>query len=202
MSNIIELKQISPILIGSTIIGYEDDPCGNPTISFDDGSKLTIFTDCDGSILSELSIQDSEITDRVNQFGKLEEGHYATELISWLTEEPFSDPPACLSPVLGAFLRNWDNNLNQDKRERLKPFLLRAVNTADDGHDEKRARLAADWLIRTHTPLLMDLAGLHKSSKALRSLQPITTDSVLSVRGVLKTIQAKRIANRITPRIV
>lgn len=54
-----------------------------------------------------------------------EDGFCATELISWLADEPFSDHPKCLSPVLGAFLRRWNDGTDEEGRQKLKPYLPR-----------------------------------------------------------------------------
>lgn len=85
------------------------------------------------------------------------EGHNAMEVVSWLAGEDFSEEPACLSPVLGSFLENWNDVLDDKARQNLKPFLARTVGTANDGYDQQRSWLAAEWLQRTYIPVWLEL---------------------------------------------
>src|SRR5690606_20754126 len=72
----------------------------------------------------------------------------AMEAAAWIAGEPHSDHPECVSPVLGAFLRSWNDALDDKGRQALKPHIPRVIGTAGDGHDEERAWMAADWLVR------------------------------------------------------
>lgn len=101
------------------------------------------------------------------------DGVCATEAIAWLAGEEHSDHPECLSPILGAFLRGWNDAVDKDQRQELKPYLPRCIGTADDGNDELRGWMAADWLVRTYTPAWLELAGIKDSAAALRSLPPL-----------------------------
>lgn len=94
----------------------------------------------------------------------------ATEAVAWLAGEPHTQVPKCLSPVICRFLQPWNDNSDQAGRDLLLALLPRTVGTAGDGHDEARGWLAADWLIRVHTPAWLDLAGLSESAGALRAL--------------------------------
>ena len=64
-----------------------------------------------------------------------EDGMCATEAIAWLAGEDHKDQPICLSLVLGQFLRRWNDDLDDEGRQRLKPYLPRCIGTAGDGHD-------------------------------------------------------------------
>jgi hypothetical protein len=118
------------------------------------------------------------------------EGYCATELVSWLADEEFSDHPACLSPVLGAFLRSWNDSLDEEGRQKLKPFLPRVIGTRDDDYDEQRAWLATDWLVRVCAPAWLELAGIKGSPAALRALAPLT--NAASARAAQPTIDQAR----------
>lgn len=51
-------------------------------------------------------------------------GVCAMEAVAWLAGEPHSDAPACTCPVLGAFVRNWNDNLDAVARNQLlRPVL-------------------------------------------------------------------------------
>ena len=111
----------------------------------------------------------------------LEKGAHATpqdgmcvmELGAYLAHEKHSDRPTCVSPVLGAFLRNWNDSVDDDFRQRLKPYAARVLNTANDGKDESRAWIAVDWLVRVCAPAWLDLCKLTEHAMALRSAEEI-----------------------------
>ena len=69
------------------------------------------------------------------------------EAAAWFAGRPHTDRPECVSPVLGAFGRAFNDGLpDDDSRTRLlKPFIPRVVGTAADPDTEiRRAFLAMD----------------------------------------------------------
>jgi len=51
------------------------------------------------------------------------------EIASMLGGEAFSDRPACVDPVVGAFLRAFNDRLGHHDRQRLLPYASHAVGT-------------------------------------------------------------------------
>jgi hypothetical protein len=51
------------------------------------------------------------------------------ELASMLAGEQFSDRPECVDPVIGAFLRGFNDRLGHHDRQRLLPYAARVVGT-------------------------------------------------------------------------
>lgn len=102
-----------------------------------------------------------------------ESGSCLLEATAYLANEPFSDHPACVSPVLGAYGRSLNDVLPDDRRQELKQYIPRLIGTANDGQDEARSYIALDWLIRTYTPAFLDLAGLTAEAQELRNLRRI-----------------------------
>ena len=96
------------------------------------------------------------------------------ELAAYIAGEPWSDHPACVSPVLAAFLRSWNDALDEATRQRLKPYAARVIGTAGDGKDESRAWMAVDWIARTQLPAWLDLAGLAEHAATVRAVIAIT----------------------------
>src|SRR3954462_12317944 len=85
-----------------------------------------------------------------------EDGMCVREAVAYVAREPFSDHPACASVVIGAFLRNWNDNLNDDDRQMLKPYIPQLFGTATGADDEEtRAWLATDWLVRECAPAFL-----------------------------------------------
>jgi hypothetical protein len=108
------------------------------------------------------------------------DGRCAMEWVAYIAGEPHSDHPACVDPVLGEFGRAWNDALDDDTRQRLRPYLARMIGTANDGRSLERSRMCLDWLARTHTPAWLELAGLTEHARALRGLGPIASPVALN----------------------
>ncbi len=103
--------------------------------------------------------------------GSPEDGACIMEAVSLLAGEVWSDTPACASPVLGAFLRSWNDSLPDDERQQLKQYIPRLVGSkGTPAQEDERAWMAMDWLIRTYTPAWLRLAGLNGQAATLASL--------------------------------
>ncbi len=96
--------------------------------------------------------------------------------VAFVAGEPWTDSPQCACPVIATFLRNWNDSLPDDERnDLLKDLIPRLVGTrATPAIEQRRATMAADWLIREHTPAWLRLAGLTTQADALSSLPEIT----------------------------
>jgi len=118
----------------------------------------------------------------------LDEGACLMEAVSYVAGEPWSDSPKCASPVISAFMRSWNDGLSDDKRQSLKAYIPRLIGTRDSqAVENQRALIAADWLIRVHTPAWLLLAGLPTQAAALVSLPEITSFAqVPSIKGPLE----------------
>jgi hypothetical protein len=57
-------------------------------------------------------------------------GACAMELASMLAHEPFSDRPRSVSPVIGAFVRTYNDGVDDDRRQDLYPVASEIVGTA------------------------------------------------------------------------
>lgn len=130
----------------------------------------------------------AELTIDHGSHSSFDAGHCSTEVVAYLAGEPHTDHPECLSPVLGAFIRTWNDDLDDEGRQKLKSFLPRVIGTAGDGRDEARAWLATDWLVRVHTPAWLELAGVTESAAALRALPPFASPRV--ARANQSTVEA------------
>jgi hypothetical protein len=113
------------------------------------------------------------------------------EAVAYVAGEPWSDHPQCASPVIAAFLRNYNDSVSVEVRQTLKPFIFRLVGTAASPEiEDRRALMAADWLVRVHTPAWLRLAGLTASADALEGLPEIT--SMAQVPSIKGPIEAAR----------
>jgi hypothetical protein len=126
---------------------------------------------------------------------KPEDGMCVMEMASYLAREPWTDAPACVSPVIATFCRSWNDALDQERRQRLKPYAFKVVGTnTGPADDEARAWMATDWLCRVHAPAWLRLAKLDDHARALESLARIT-DAVTAGKAQ-PTLAAARAAAR------
>jgi hypothetical protein len=58
-----------------------------------------------------------------------DEGVCVVELASLIAKEEFSDRPRCVCPVIGAFLRGWNDRAPHAERQRLSPYAARIVGS-------------------------------------------------------------------------
>jgi hypothetical protein len=78
------------------------------------------------------------MTDRSFQTVRLTRGRHASrhagvcvmELASMLADEPFSDRARCISPTIGAFLRTYNDGIDDVRRQDLYPVASAIVHTA------------------------------------------------------------------------
>jgi len=122
--------------------------------------------------------------DTLEKLGPLKSGSHLSpdagacimEAVAFVAGEPWSDHPQCVSPLIGAFLRNWNDNLETDAdRDRLlKPLIPKIINTrADASTEEQRSFLALGWMVPTFLPAWLHLAKLHHHADTVAGLTPI-----------------------------
>ena len=97
------------------------------------------------------------------------------EASAYIAGEPWSDSPECVSPVIAAFLRSWNDSLDDDARQMLKPYVTKVIGTRTTKADEtKRAWMCTDWLARECAPAFLRCAGLTEHAETLESLAALT----------------------------
>jgi hypothetical protein len=100
-----------------------------------------------------------------------EDGMCVMEAVAYVAGEPHSDHPECACPIISAFLRRWNDDLDDEGRQKLKPYIRKLVGTrSTKAIEQKRGLLVADWLLRVHTPAWLDLAGLKEQGDKIRAL--------------------------------
>jgi hypothetical protein len=117
------------------------------------------------------------------------------EAVAYVAGEPWSDSPECVSPVIAAFLRSWNDSLSDDARQMLKPLIPQVIGTRTSEADEqKRAWMTTDWLARECAPGFLRLAGLTDHAEALEGLAALTTTK--RAENARPTLDAARAAAR------
>ncbi len=128
-----------------------------------------------------------KISLKVGSHESIEDGMCVMEAVSFIAGEPWTDSPQCASPVIAAFLRSYNDLVDDEKRQSLKQYIPSLIGTrGSDALENRRALIAADWLVRTHTPAWLRLAGLTVQADALSSLPEITSlAQIPSIKGPL-----------------
>jgi len=119
------------------------------------------------------------------------------EAVALLAGEGWTDHPACASPVIGAFLRSWNDSLPDDERQQLKQYIPRLVGSkGTDEQETDRAWLATDWLIRVQAPAWLRLAGMADQADLLAAMQPVNPETCPSIMPALKAVRSDAAAAR------
>jgi hypothetical protein len=75
-----------------------------------------------------------------------EDGACVMELASMLSGEPFTDHPASVCPVIGSFLRSYNDAIDDRRRQALYEYASRVVNSrASHWIQQARADRVASW---------------------------------------------------------
>ena len=75
-----------------------------------------------------------------------EEGACVMELASMLAGEQFTDHPACACPVIGSFLRAYNDSIDDDRRQDLYGYASQIVGTRATARvQQARADRLSEW---------------------------------------------------------
>ena len=81
-----------------------------------------------------------------------EEGACVMELASMLAGEQFSDHPACACPVIGSFLRAYNDSIDDDRRQDLYAYASTVVGTRTGAAVQRaRAERLFEWAFEMRT---------------------------------------------------
>jgi len=95
--------------------------------------------------------------------------------VSYVAGEAWTDHPTCVSPVIAEFCRRWNDDLGDEQRQALKPYIPRLVGTnTGDADDDRRAWILADWMVRTYLPAWLRISGHVDQATALEGLAELT----------------------------
>ena len=97
------------------------------------------------------------------------------EAAAYIADEPWSDRPQCVDPVLAAFGRSWNDDMRTDEeRASLKQYIPLLIGTADDPElSQRRSWMALDWLVRVQAATWLRAAGIEQHATALAALPAI-----------------------------
>jgi hypothetical protein len=112
-----------------------------------------------------------------------EDGVCAMEAIAWVAGKAHGDHPVCVCPIIGGFLRSWNDAIpdNETRTRLLKPLIPLAIDTvADQETRAKRSFLCMDWIVREFVPVWMEyVESLIPHAATFRLLPEITSWELL-----------------------
>lgn len=120
-----------------------------------------------------------------------EDGVCAMEAVAWLAGEPHSDTPECTSPVVAAFVRQWNDSMRSNtEREILRPLLPKLINTVDREGEGWVAMGYVNWLVRQQLPAWLritpELAGYSTLLESCEWLETKGLDILSSVQNNMR----------------
>jgi hypothetical protein len=113
-----------------------------------------------------------------------EDGACVMELASMLADEPFSDRPESVCPVIAGFLRSYNDHVDPQRRQDLYLYAARAVGTRADAPTEGiRAQICMRWARHAWDPPPVRVRILHW----LLRCQGPDIDGVFAARAAVAT---------------
>lgn len=116
-----------------------------------------------------------------------EDGACVMELASMLAGEPFTDHPASVCPVIGSFLRAYNDSVDENRRQSLYEYASMVVGSRACGKTQQaRAARLAEWGQEMHRrrqgPVLLRSALRAISRLRRPPIDAIGTYAVHSIR--------------------
>ena len=100
-----------------------------------------------------------------------------TEAAAWTADDPWSDAPASVSPVIAAMCNAINDVLDDTTRQDLTALIDVApdgiIDTVDGAKETAREWMCVDWLVRTLLPMYLDYstdADVLAASTAIKAL--------------------------------
>ncbi len=114
-----------------------------------------------------------------------EQGACAMELASMLAGEPFSDDPLSVCPVIGSFLRAYNDSIDDDRRQDLYEYASKVVGSrASEAVERARAKRLIAWAVERRRPLWARLlARAARRWLGLENRQPFLGPPVVRAIG-------------------
>lgn len=116
-----------------------------------------------------------------------ESGACVMELASMLAGEPFSDHPASVCPVIGSFLRSYNDAVDDRRRQDLYAYASKVVGSRSSGAVERaRAERLGDWAAQVRPRRWTRALPARLRAYALRHKPPAESLGTYAVHAVRK----------------
>jgi hypothetical protein len=122
------------------------------------------------------------------------------EAVAWLEGLEHSDHPPCTCPVIAAFVRQANDRLTHDERQRFVAYLPRLVGTVSKPHEAARRRYLVLAAARVFLPIAMRAIGFDGIASALEAVPddvsyPVLRERCEAARCAANTVKKRRYAD-------
>jgi len=100
----------------------------------------------------------------------VEQGLCIMEAVAYFAGEKHSDKPECACPVLTSYMIKINDSMNEEERQKLKPYIKKLIGTKD-GNSAKRLEILVHHACTKITPFALELANLPKEAEIMRQLK-------------------------------
>jgi hypothetical protein len=129
---------------------------------------------------------------------KPDEGLCAMEVVAFLDGGPHTDEPRCTSEIISGFVRHLNDNMPDDVRQKLLPYLPRLIGLNSKDHEQERHEYFAWQTIRVFAPAALRAQGYRRFARVLEN-----ADTLVSAWCIAEVVQRglmrKETANELTP---
>jgi hypothetical protein len=127
-----------------------------------------------------------------------EEGLCAMELVALLDGQPHSDHPRCTCEIISGFVRGINDNMPDDIRQGLLPYLPRLVDTVSGEHEQERHEFFALQAVRVFAPAALRARGYRRFATVLEKADCLVS-ACLTAETISKALGKKEVAYPPTP---
>jgi len=113
-----------------------------------------------------------------------EYGLCAMEMVAYMERLEHSDSPACTCPVIAAYVRQLNDLMPAEEREKLKPYLSRLVGTVSSQHTLARAEYFAWAAIRQFAPIALRASGINAEADLLEHFSGTLADAARAANAI------------------
>lgn len=144
-----------------------------------------------------------------------DEGACVMELASMLAGEPFTDHPGSVCPVIGSFLRAYNDSVDEERRQDLYSYASKVVGSRGSERVLRaRAERLVDWTLENHRrrwtrfvlPPGVRALGLHRrppidavGTHAVHSIRRHNDQTHAEVLVLIDELLALRAPERVAP---
>jgi len=98
-----------------------------------------------------------------------EDGMCAMEVVAFLAGGPHTDHPRCACPIVSGYVRHINDNMPDDHRQRLLPYLPRLVDSVSEDHEQARHEYFAWQAVRVFAPAALRAQGYRRYARSLEN---------------------------------
>lgn len=126
------------------------------------------------------------------------EGMCAMEVVAFLAGDSHTDHPRCACPIISSFVRHINDNMPDEPRQKLLPYLPRLVDSVCEDYEQARHEYFAWQAVRVFAPAALRAQGYRRYAKSLENAADL-----YGAHDIAETIQrgimAKEVGTELTP---